>query len=163
VDGNSGGARSQRLAPIVIVVTHRATSVGAVVGDKGACTVSEEKAVEKSGYNVVFRTILECETTGAITWTTLKSKDHFDRWYDDKMKSWYEVVAEGVTEKEAVALCQTPEALVASWVSMEKRRQKLLDQFRKRLSRICPDCGMEHDPSRTDCPWGKYPGGESHW
>jgi hypothetical protein len=56
-------------------------------------------------HNVVFRTIVECSTKGAITWTSFKSKEHFDKWYDAKMRDWYEVVEEGVTQQRAVDLC----------------------------------------------------------
>jgi hypothetical protein len=61
-------------------------------------------------YIVVFRTIVECMTTGAITWSTFDSKAHFDKCYDEKLRSWYEIVEEGVSEERALELCSSPEA-----------------------------------------------------
>ena len=56
-------------------------------------------------YNVVFRTTLVCETTGALTWTSFNNKEDFDQWYDRKMREWYEVVDEGVSKERATELC----------------------------------------------------------
>ncbi len=72
-------------------------------------------------YNVVTRTIVECNSTGAITWTSFKDKEDFDRWYDDKMRGWYEVVAQGVSQDRAIELCSTPEAELAVILSLLKK------------------------------------------
>jgi len=87
---------------------------------------------EVSMYNVVFKTIVECATKGAITWSAHKSKEYFDKWYDEKMRSWYEVVEQGVTEERAIELCSSPEAALAVLSSVGRR----IDEV---LSRICAD------------------------
>lgn len=61
-------------------------------------------------YNVVFRTIAKCETVGAITWTSFRDKEYFDGWYNEKMRSWYQVVEENVSEERAIELCSSPDA-----------------------------------------------------
>lgn len=65
---------------------------------------------EDKSYNVVFRTIIEeGGHAGIITWTSFESKEKFDAWFTPKLRTWYEVVAEGVTSEEAVKLTrQTP-------------------------------------------------------
>ena len=68
-------------------------------------------------YNVVFKNISGSTSDGVITWSTYKSKAHFDQWYDDKMKGWYQVVEEGVSQEKAVELCSLPEATEAVVVS----------------------------------------------
>lgn len=64
-------------------------------------------------YNVVFRTIIKCATEGAITWSSFETQEDFERWYDEKMRSWYEVVEQNVSEARAVELCSSPEATSA--------------------------------------------------
>jgi len=52
-------------------------------------------------YNVVFKTRIG-PSQGVITWTSYKDKEHFDQWYNEEMRASYEVVAEGVSQEEAV-------------------------------------------------------------
>ena len=83
-------------------------------------------------YNVVFRNISGSTSSGAITWSTFKSKaafDDFDEWNDQKMKSWYQVVEEGVSPERAVELCSTPEATRAVVVSKMREVGELLRQL----------------------------------
>ena len=77
-------------------------------------------------YNVVFRTIVECATKGAITWTSFQSKESFDEWNTKKMKSWYKVIKEDVTADEAVKLCSSPEAQLEVTVSQLRHLGKKL-------------------------------------
>ena len=79
-----------------------------------------------SGYIVVHRTIAECVSTGAITWTSYDSKEKYDEWNDEKMKSWYEIVAEGVTSEQAVELCSSPEAKINVILSDIRKFQERL-------------------------------------
>ncbi len=58
-------------------------------------------------YNVVFRTIMVCETQGAVTWTSFVSKADFETWYDKTMRSQVEVVEQGVTENRAMEVCHS--------------------------------------------------------
>jgi hypothetical protein len=59
---------------------------------------------------VVFRTIADCASKGAVTWSSFMNKEAFDEWYDQKMQDWYEVVDQGVTKERAIELCSSPEA-----------------------------------------------------
>ena len=77
-------------------------------------------------YNVVFRNISGSTSDGAITWTSFKSKAVFDEWNDRKMKIWYQVVEEGVSQEQAVELCSTPEATRAVVVSKMREVVELL-------------------------------------
>lgn len=67
-------------------------------------------------YNVVHKTLVG-NSKGCFTWTSFKSKEDYNKWNTDKMRSWYETVAEGVTEEHAIELCTTPEATEATLVS----------------------------------------------
>jgi len=59
-------------------------------------------------YNVAFRTILQGSgKEGVITWTAFESKEAFDAFYDEKMRSWYQVVGEGVSEERCIELVDT--------------------------------------------------------
>ena len=116
--------------------------------------VSTSRVLTKE-YNVVFRTIVKCETTGAITWTTFRSKEDFDKWNNDKMKSWYEVVAEGVSEATAIELCSSPEATRAVEESLRARQRQALERLSLMLAGRCPDCGRNHNPECSDCVWGE--------
>lgn len=80
-------------------------------------------------YNVVFRTIVACNSRGAITWTSFKSKEEFNKWDDEKMRSWYQVVAEGVSDEQAIEFCSTPEAIAAIVAYELRKLGGLLDQF----------------------------------
>jgi len=80
-------------------------------------------------YNVVFRNIVECATEGAITQTSFESKKHFDEWYDEKMRSWYEVVEQGVTEERATELCSSPEATQFALLSILRKANELLQRI----------------------------------
>ena len=63
-------------------------------------------------YYVVIRT-RGGNTPGAMTWTSFKDKVAFNAWNNEKMRSWYEVVEEGVTQKRAIELCSSLEATMA--------------------------------------------------
>ncbi|MBI5140464.1 MAG: hypothetical protein HZA94_03410 [Candidatus Vogelbacteria bacterium] len=80
-------------------------------------------------YNVVFRTIAKCETTGAVTWSSYKSKEEFEALYDEGAKKQEEVVAEGVSEEQAVELCSSPEATLAREMSLVRRNIEELRRF----------------------------------
>ncbi len=80
-------------------------------------------------YNVVFRTIAECSSKGAITWTSFKSKEDFDKWYNSKRRGWYEVVDQGVSQERADELCSTPEAYTAATISELRKLGGLLSQL----------------------------------
>lgn len=77
-------------------------------------------------YNVVFRTLAECVTKGAITWSSFQSKKDFDTWHDEKMRDWYEVVDQGVTDERAVELCSSSEATQAVFFSKVREVGELL-------------------------------------
>jgi hypothetical protein len=79
-------------------------------------------------YNVVTRTLVG-NSKGAITWTSFESKEEFDKWNDDKMQSWYQVVEEGVTEERATELCSGPEATVAAVRCMLGSALRLADDI----------------------------------
>lgn len=78
-------------------------------------------------YNVVHRTIIEGAYYGAITWTSYESKEHYDKWNDAKMQSWYETVAEGVTRDEAIAMCSTPEANDAAIMAYARKMSEIFE------------------------------------
>ncbi len=80
-------------------------------------------------YNVVFRTITECTTKGAITWSSFESKGDFDTRYGEKMRGWYEVVDQGVTKERAIELCFSPEAKQAAVLSKMREIGELLCQI----------------------------------
>lgn len=63
-------------------------------------------------YNVVFKTLVG-PSIDAVTWTSFRDKAHFDKWYTERLKSWYAIVEAGVTEERALELCSTPEAKAA--------------------------------------------------
>lgn len=77
-------------------------------------------------YFVVFKTIAECTSEGAITWTGFKDKKEFDIWYDKKMRLWYQVVEEGVSEEHALQLCSSPEAKLAVAESHLRKIEQML-------------------------------------
>ena len=87
--------------------------------------MSDEKQVKSEGYNVVFRVVAECETKGAITWSSYKSKEEFDKIYDEDAKKQEEVVAEGISEATAIELCRSPEAIRARDASLQKTGRNL--------------------------------------
>jgi len=76
-------------------------------------------SVKRPAYNVVFKTIVGTHN-GVITWSSFKNKKFFDEWYDGEMKIWYEVIAEGVSDDQAVSLCSTPEADRAAFIASIK-------------------------------------------
>lgn len=80
-------------------------------------------------YNVVFRNISGSTSDGVITWSSFKSKAAFDEWNDEKMRSWYQVVEEGVSQERAVELCSTPEATRSVVVSKMREVSELLRQL----------------------------------
>lgn len=82
-------------------------------------------------HNVVFRTIVKCTHTGVITWSSFSDKKSFDKWYDKKMRSWYEVVIQGVSEEEAIRCCSTPEANLAGLVASLREINKHLKEFQE--------------------------------
>ncbi len=61
-------------------------------------------------YNVVFENLISETHKGVRTWTSFKDKKDFDEWYNDKMKSWYKVIAEGFfSSEEAIRICDETE------------------------------------------------------
>jgi len=90
----------------------------------------------EEGYNVVFKNISEGTHTGVITWSSFKNKEEFDEWYDEKMKSWYKIVAEGVTSDRAIQLCSTPEANQAALLATGREIGKLADSISNTISSI---------------------------
>lgn len=70
-------------------------------------------------FNVVHRTIVG-GSRGAVTWTAYKSEVDYNEWNNEKMKSWYEEVAKGVTSNQAVYLCSLPKATIDVMVSQMK-------------------------------------------
>lgn len=89
-------------------------------------------------YNVVFRTIKPGSThMGVITWSSFESKAHFEEWNNAKMKSWYRVVEEGVSQERAVELCSTPEATSAVLAACQREMLsalKKLDEVMKGIT-----------------------------
>lgn len=71
--------------------------------------------------NVVFRNITKGQCEGVITWSAFDSEDCFCEWYDEKMKSWYEVVEKDVTEDRAIELCSTPSNTLTTMYSIAKK------------------------------------------
>lgn len=67
-------------------------------------------------YNVVFQTKVGT-SQGAVTWSTFKDQKSFNNWYDQKMRDWYEVLAQEVTKERAIELCSTPQAKLAAVIS----------------------------------------------
>jgi len=64
--------------------------------------------VRKSCYNVAFRFTREAGGYHSVViWTSFLSKDDFDKWYTPKMRLTQEVVAEGITQEEAIELTRT--------------------------------------------------------
>jgi len=62
------------------------------------------------GYNVVTKTLVGF-SKGVYTWTTYASKADFESHRQTlKDQGWYEVVAEGITDKQAIDICRSPEA-----------------------------------------------------
>ena len=80
-------------------------------------------------YNVVFRNIGGGTSSGAITWTSFRDKARFHEWNDEKMKNWYEIVEEGVSQERAVELCSTPEATRAVIVAKLRELDETLRQL----------------------------------
>lgn len=72
-------------------------------------------------YIVVLKTIAEISSKGAITWGTHDSKESFEKWYDGKMQSWYQVVEQGVTRERAIQLSSSLEATRVAIRSMVSR------------------------------------------
>jgi hypothetical protein len=61
-----------------------------------------------SSYNVVFRyTESAGAYAGAITWTSFKSKADFDIWLNEKPLQDQEIIAENVSQDEAIQLVET--------------------------------------------------------
>ncbi len=57
-------------------------------------------------YNVVFEYTAEAGGyAGVRTWTSLKSKEDFVKWYTPELAKRERVLAEGVTEREAIDIC----------------------------------------------------------
>ena len=79
-------------------------------------------------YNVVFRNI-HVAPKEIITWSSFESKEHFDKWYDEKMQSWYEVVDQGVTPERAVELCSSPQAVGAILLFKMSELHELLSRI----------------------------------
>lgn len=81
--------------------------------------------MSKEGYLVVFKNVATGSGYNGIrTQTSFEDKDAFDEWFDDEMKSIYEVVEQGVTEERALwlvsgtpASCRIKAALQASTIS----------------------------------------------
>ena len=87
-------------------------------------------------YAVVFRTITECTTKGAITWTAFESKEHFEKWYSSKLQTWYEVVEQGVSEERAIELCSSNEAKEDIYASILRERRQLVDQLVEEIDQL---------------------------
>jgi hypothetical protein len=77
-------------------------------------------------YNVVFETIFEGSHNGVTTWTSFESKEKFEKWNDEKMKSWYKVLAEGVTPEQAVEICSSPKAKLAALLARLKEACEII-------------------------------------
>lgn len=68
-------------------------------------------------YVVVMRNLGSSTHRGVLTWSVFDDKADFDRWYAGTMQDGsnqplnevYEIVAEGVTDEEAVAIVSSPE------------------------------------------------------
>lgn len=80
-------------------------------------------------YIVVFRTIAECTAKGAITRSNFESKEAFDKWYDERLKTWYEVVKEGISNEHAAELCSSPEAQHAAFTSIAREAREQLERL----------------------------------
>lgn len=61
-----------------------------------------------TGYNVAFVFTKEAGGyEGVITWTSFPSKEYFNKWYTEDIKSHQEVVEEGITSERAVYLANS--------------------------------------------------------
>lgn len=74
-----------------------------------------------SKYNVVFRhTEGAGAYAGVINWSTFNDKDHFDEWMKEAAPTDQEVIAENVSEEEAVRLTLTTPLLSHIAVATEE-------------------------------------------
>lgn len=80
-------------------------------------------------YNVVFRTIAKCISEGAITWSTFNSQEDFEKWYNDEMRSGYEVVEQNVSQERAIELCSSPEATRAVFISQIRELGEIINNI----------------------------------
>ena len=79
-------------------------------------------------YNVVMRTIAPDNYRGVITWTSFPTEEEFNRWYDSKMQSWYEIVAKGVSEERALEICSSPESTLTAMTAELRNIEEALSQ-----------------------------------
>jgi hypothetical protein len=84
-------------------------------------------------YNVVSETIVECASKGAVTWSSFESKEKFDEWNDKKMKSWYKVLAEGVTQEQAIEICSSPKAKLANLLANMRAKLEIVHEVLNNL------------------------------
>jgi hypothetical protein len=68
--------------------------------------------LSNDGYNVAFAYTAEAgRYEGDVTWTTFRSKEAFDAWYTDEIRSRERIVEEGITRERALELVGlTPKA-----------------------------------------------------
>jgi len=82
--------------------------------------------------NVVMKNVSPGPYKGVITWTSFENETEFDKWYEKMMegKIKYEILKKNVTDKEAVAMCSTKEALVAT---LRAQMHEIEDTFKRAL------------------------------
>lgn len=97
-------------------------------------------------YNVVFRTLIG-KSCGAITRTSFESKEAFDAWFSPKLRGWYEVVEEGVTDERGEELCTSPEANRAVMVCGFRQISELTQRIADTCGEIAEDLALpQADP-----------------
>ena len=70
-------------------------------------------------YNIVTRTLVGTHKN-VITWTTYPSKEALDAKREAmKNQGWYEIIAEGVSNEDAIKLCSTPDTN-AMWLQPKR-------------------------------------------
>lgn len=87
-------------------------------------------------YNVVFRNISSQTNRGAITRTSFDDKDYFDKWYDEDMRKFFDIVAEGVTSEKAVEICSSPESNITLIFTGIRKVSLLTEEIDKLAEKI---------------------------
>lgn len=77
-------------------------------------------------YNVVFKNTSGSVSDGVIIWTVFKDKKDYEKWNDEKMRQWYKVIEEDVSQERAIELCSTPQAKMAGTLAELRRLSEIL-------------------------------------
>ena len=86
-------------------------------------------------YNVVFMCVdPNSPYEGAITWTTYGSREDLDKVRAHFLINGSEVIAEGITDQEAIALARTTPSLTHLRVAVSKMEEAIVAARRDELS-----------------------------